>query len=74
MELKIYKPGTRVLISQDGAEVYGLVIAAVIGVGDLVQYKVVWWTDGTRNCEWLDTIEISRAPEDAMRPIGFHRD
>jgi hypothetical protein len=59
-----------------GAEVpFGGATAIVTGItvrgarSDHVAYELVWWANGSRNCAWVEAVEIA-APA-APLTIGF---
>lgn len=51
-----YKPGDKVQLI--ALKLPGN-ITGVLADSDGVQYRVVWWWDGTRRSEWLNPFEIT---------------
>lgn len=48
-DLFVFRPGTMVTVA--GAE--ATVAEVSIGTNGRVQYRIIWWKDGTRHDVWL---------------------
>lgn len=66
--MNVYAIGTRVKIADD---LTGTVTQVCIVGEQHVRYEVAWWDGNTRNCQWLESCEVSAAEERQPMRIGF---
>jgi len=50
-----FKPGSRVKLK--ALDLPATVSGCMVESAGL-QYRIVWWSDGTRKCEWLHDFEV----------------
>lgn len=53
--------GARVQVI-DAKGIEATVDRVALGIGDVREYRVVYWHDGSRRCEWVDESEIKFKP------------
>ena len=63
---EIVEPGSRVRIAGD---IEATVCRVSIAPGPHVTYEVAWWNGRTRQCQWLETHELTNLFR--TRQIGF---
>jgi len=66
--LKLFSPGTKVLLDKD---IQAVVITVSIHSHNYVQYECAWWSGATRTREWFGEHEIIGEEQDKGLKIGF---
>lgn len=73
-ELKVFAPGTEVLIAHGDIKATVLSVSIQGEMGSICwQYKVVWWTGNSREEKWLESFEVEPLNSKAGLTIGFSR-
>lgn len=67
MELTVHPIGTEVPFGGSTATVTGINIRG--SRSDHVSYELVWWSNGSRNCAWVEAVELR--PASPALKIGF---
>ena len=65
--LSVYPIGAEVPFGGSTAQVTGITIRGP--KSDHVAYELTWWANGSRNCAWVESVELKPASP-ALR-IGF---
>lgn len=67
MTLTVHPIGSEVVFGGLPAKVTGINIRGA--KSDHVTYELVWWANGSRNCQWVEAVEIQ--PPKPTLEIGF---
>lgn len=71
--MNVLRPGSSVLIHGEIPARIMAVVLRELGGEVVVQYQVVWWKEGSRNTEYLDSFEFEAVDGAARFAVGFER-
>ncbi len=69
-QIEVMQIETPVMIAEN---IPALITAILINDKFRVTYQCVWWESGTRNMEWLEEFEVTRADDTQGMTIGFQQ-
>jgi hypothetical protein len=68
MSMQLFPIGQRVILDSD---IEGTITGIMIRENNYIEYEVVWWDGRTRNCIWLQELEVATTGESGSLNIGF---
>lgn len=68
MQLEVFQIGSPVII---GDNIEATIKSICIQEKYHITYECIWWSGNTRNVNWFEQIEISRADKSESIKIGF---
>lgn len=66
--MQLFPIGQRVILDSD---IEGTITGIIIRENNYIEYEVVWWNGRTRNCIWLQELEVMVTGESKSLNIGF---
>jgi hypothetical protein len=65
----VHEPGDLVTLGRQQVKI----IETLIKASD-VEYRVVWWNETSRMCEWISSVEITEEPRSEINFISSGED